>query len=79
MRFHGLLVVGGGFAEIKGNGPRRAGGQTVAEAVAVVVAHEAGLAVLHDDGAFVAGRGTETASGAGFFVDMNDSSEHVFS
>lgn len=73
---HGGLVVGRGLALLKRNGPRGAVRQAVAHAVAVVVAHQRGLAADHGDRALVAGGGAGPAAVAFLLVDVNDLSFH---
>ena len=51
-------------------------GQAVAEAVAVVVPHQPGLAVHQANGPFVAGGDAGPAAVAFFFVYVNDFSDH---
>ena len=84
------VVVTGG--QVRGDGglivrerlpaPRRtdgvsgAGRQAVAQPVAVVVAHQARLAVDHSDGTLVARVDTQAAAGAFVLVDVNNLAEH---
>lgn len=72
----GGLVVGGGLALFKRDGPGVTGGQTVAQPVAVVLAHELGLAVYEVDRALVAGIHARAAAVALLFVNMNDLPDH---
>ena len=72
-------VVGRGLALFKGDGAGRARGQTVAQAVAVVLAHKARLAVHHGDGPLVAGAGAGAAAVALFFINANDLAKHGLS
>ena len=75
--FHdGLLVIGRRLPLYKGDGPRGAGGQAVAQAVAVIVPHQLRLAVHHGDGALVTGGGAGAAAVAFLPVDFNDPSFH---
>ena len=75
--FHdGLLVVCRRLPLHKGNGPGGAGGQAVAQPVAVVVPHEPRLAIRHGDGALVTGGGAGTAAVAFFLIDLDDPSNH---
>ena len=73
---HGLLIVGGSFPLGEGDGPGGTAGQAVAEAVAVVVPHQPGLAVHQANGPFVAGGDAGPAAVAFFFVYVNDFSDH---
>ena len=73
---HGLPVVCGRFPLLKGDGSRGAGRQAVAQTVAVVLAHEPGLAVDHVDGALVTGLGAQTAAVAFVLVNVDDLSYH---
>ena len=73
---HGGLVVGRGLALLKRDGPRGAVWQAVAHAVAVVVAHQRGLAADHGNRALVAGGGAGPAAVAFLLVDVNDLSFH---
>ena len=79
-RFHvpgdGGFVIGRGLALLEGNRPGWAGGQAVAQPVAVIVADELGLAVDHRDGAFVAGVCARAAAVAQVFVDANNLTNH---
>ena len=70
------LIVGGGFPLLKGDGVHGAGGQTVAQSVAVVLPQQLRLAADDADGTLVAGIGAQTAAVALFFVDGDDSSDH---
>ena len=76
VRLNGSFIVRGGFALHERDRAGGAGGQAVAEAVAVVVAHQFGFAVDHCDGAFVACRRARAAAVAFFFVDVNDFPDH---
>ena len=73
---HSLFVIGDGFAFSEGDGSGGAGGQTVAQTVAEVVAHKARLAVYDGDGALVAGIGAGAAAVAFILIDMNYLSLH---
>ena len=77
--FDGGFVICRGLARLKGDRARGAGGQTVAQAVAVVLAHEARLAVHHGDGPLVAGAGAGAAAVALFFINANDLAKHGLS
>ena len=74
---HSCLVVSRSFSLLKGNGVLRTGRQTIAQAVAVVLVEQLGFAVYHTDGPFVTGAGAEAAAAAFFFVDGDNSSDHV--
>jgi len=75
--FHdGLLVIGRRLPLYKGDGPGGAGGQAVAQTVAVIVPHEPRLAVHHGDGALVTGGGAGAAAVAFFLIDLDDPSNH---
>ena len=75
--FHdGLLVIGRRLPLHKGDGPGGAGGQAVAQTVAVVVPHELRLAVHHGDGALVTGGGAGAAAVALLLIDFNNPSFH---
>ena len=73
---HGLLVIGRRFALHKGDRARGAGGQAVAQPVAIIIPHQLRLAVHHGDSALVAGFGACPAAVALFPVDLNDSTDH---
>ena len=73
---HGSLVVGSGFPLDEGDGVGGAGRQAVAQPVAVVVAHQARLAVDHGDGTLVARVDAQAAAGALVLVDVNNLAEH---
>ena len=75
---HGRLVISRSLPLHKADRPRRAGGQAVAKAVAIVIPHQARLAVHHADGSFMAGFCTKAAAIAFIFIDLNNSSDHVF-
>ena len=70
------LVIRRRFALDKMDGIHRAGGQAVAETVAVIVAQELGLAVYDADGTLVAGRRARAAAVALFFVNVDDFADH---
>ena len=74
----GFLIVGRRLPLYKGDGPGGAGGQAVAQTVAVVVPHELRLAVHHGDGALVTRLGAGTAAVALVPVDLYDSPYHIF-
>ena len=69
-------VVGRGFTHFKADGIGGAGGQAVAQTIAVVFAGENGFAIYHFDGAFVAGSCTGTAAVTFFLIDFDDFSKH---
>ena len=71
------FVIGGGFALHKRDCARRAGGQTVAEPVAIIVADQLRFAVYHGDRPFVTGVCASAATVAEFLVDLNDLAYHV--
>lgn len=58
------------------DGIHRAGGQAVAETVAVIVAQELGLAIHDADGTLMAGRRARAAAVALFFVNVDDFADH---
>ncbi len=73
---HGRLVIRRRFALDKMDGIHRAGGQAVAETIAVIVAQELGLAVHDADSPLVAGRRARAAAVALFFVNVDDLTDH---
>ena len=73
---HRRLVVGGGLPLLKGDGSGGAGGQTVPQAVAVVLPGEPGHPVHHLNGPLVAGGGTGPAAVALALVNANDLADH---
>ena len=73
---HRRLVVGGSLPHLKGDGSGGAGGQTVAQAVAVVLPGELGHPVHHLDGTLVAGGGTGPAAVTFTLVNVNDLTDH---
>lgn len=75
---YGFFVIGGGFAFDKGDGIRRAMGQAIAQTVAIIIAHEAGLAVDHGDSPFVTGRGAGAAAIAFFRINLYNFTYHNF-
>ena len=74
---HRRFIVGRGFPLYKGDGPRGAGGQTVAQTITVIVPQKAGFSIYHADGIFVAGFGTQAAAVAFFLIDVNDFANHM--
>ena len=74
----GGLVVGRCFPLLKGNRIHGASGQTVAQAVAVVLPEELCLAIHNANGTLMAGVGTQAAAIALIFVNGDDSSDHRF-
>ena len=60
----------------EGNGARRAGGQAIAEPVAVVVAQKACFTLHHADRALVARTRAGAATVTFFFIYMNDFTNH---
>ena len=75
-RQDGSLVIGGGFPLLKGDGVGMAGGQAVAQTVAVMLVHQLRLAVHQADGPLVAGVDAGPAAVALFLVDMDDLADH---
>ena len=73
---HSLFIISGGFALHKGDSAGGAMGQAVAEAIAVVIPHQFGLAVDHGDSTFVAGIGTGTAAVAFIGIDLDNFANH---
>ena len=71
------MVIGGSFAFFKADRACGAGGQAVAQAVAVILAQQPRLAIYHADGPLMAGGGTQAAAVAFFFVNVDDPSFHV--
>ena len=71
-----LGIVGGGFPLLKRDGTYRAGRQTIAQTVAVILPQQPGLAVHHADGAFVTGFGTQTAADTFIFINFNNFALH---
>ena len=76
---YGGFIVSSCFTLYKRDGPGGTDGQTIPQAVAIIVAQEPGLTVHHADGAFMAGSGTQAAAVAFFFVNLNHLTEHRFS
>jgi hypothetical protein len=70
------LVIGSGLSFHEGDGALGAGGEAVAQTIAVVVPQELCLAFYHTDGAFVASLHTDAASVTFMFIDLNDLSNH---
>ena len=58
------MVIGGSFAFFKADRACGAGGQAVAQAVAVILAQQPRLAIYHADGPLMAGGGTQAAAQA---------------
>jgi hypothetical protein len=72
-----FLIISSSLALHKRNGSGGAGGQTVAQTVAVVIAEQSGFSVYHTDGTFVTGGSTGTASVAQALVNLNNSPYHI--
>ena len=72
-----LGIIGGGLPHLKADGTHRAGGEAIAQAVAIVLTQKAGPPVHHADGALMTGGGAETAAVTAFNVDFDDFSLHV--
>ena len=79
VNFNRFFIVGCGFPLFKRDSPRRAFGETVSHAVAVIVADELRFAVYHGDSSFVACGHAGAAAVAFFPIDMNDLPFHNFS
>ena len=77
MGLYRRLVKGRRFPLHKGNGPGGAGGQAVAQAVAVIVPKQFGLSVHHADGSFLTRAGTGAASVAFILINVNDLANHT--
>ena len=73
---HSLFIISGGFALHKGDSAGGAMGQAVAEAIAVVIPHQFGLAVDHGNSTFVAGIGAGTAAVAFIGIDLDNFANH---
>ena len=73
---HCRLVIGGSLPHLKGDGSCGAGGQTVAQPVAVVLPGQLGHPVHHLDGTLVAGGGTGPAAVTLALVNVNDLTDH---
>jgi hypothetical protein len=73
----GGFVVVGGVALDHLDGVGRAGGEAVAETVAVGIGDQLGLAVDQLDGAFVAGADAQAAAVAEVFIDGDDFAFHA--
>ena len=76
MLFHRFGVICSGFPLYKRDGAGRAGGETVAQTVTVVVAQQSGFSIYHADSSFVTGGRAESAAVTFLFVDLNDLSYH---
>ena len=70
------FIVGSRFPLHKGDGAGGAGGQTVPQTVAVVIAQQTGFAADHTDGTFVTGGSTNAAAIAFFFIYVDNSTDH---
>ena len=77
MPLYRLVVIGGRFAFFKRDGIGGAGGQTVAQPIALILPQQNRFAVFYADGAFVAGLGTQTAAVAFFLVNFYDFTDHI--
>ena len=73
---NGSFVISGSLALNKVNCVHGTCGQTVAKAIAVVVAQQFRFAVHHADGPLVAGLRACAAAVAFFLIDLNDSPFH---
>ena len=76
VRQHGGLIVSSCFALHKRDGARGARRQAIAQAIAVIVAHKARLAIHQADSALVARLHADAASVARSFIDMDNTSNH---
>jgi hypothetical protein len=74
---NGRLVEFIGFANLDMDGVLGAVAETGAQPIAEIVGYQARLAIDNLNGAFRAGRNTETATVAFVLVDVNDISFHV--
>ena len=70
-------VIGRGLPFRKGNGPGGAGGETVPQAVAIVLPEKAGLSVHNGDGPLMAGSGAQAAAVAPGGIDADEFSLHA--
>ena len=73
---NGRLVIRRRFALDKMDGIHRAGGQAVAEAVAIIVTQELCLTVYNTDRSLVTRCRARTAAVALFFVNVDDLTDH---
>ena len=73
---NGSGVIGRSLPLLKGNGARGAGGQAVAETVAVILPQKHGFAVHHADRAFMARLGARAAPIAFFCVNVYNFPDH---
>ena len=74
---HSLFVIGSSFPFHKGNRTGGAGGQAIAQTIAIIVPQEFCLPVYHADSPFMAGFGAGPTSIALFFVYLNNFPNHV--
>ena len=74
----GLLIVSGRLTLLKGDGICGASGQAIAQAVAIVLTCEPGLAANYFYCFLVAGGGASTAAVAFIFINLYDLSFHSF-
>ena len=73
---HSLFVIGRGFPFHKGNGAGWAGGQAVAQAIAIIVPKKLCLPIHHADSPFMAGFSAGPASVALVFIYPNNFPNH---
>ncbi|MPN46083.1 hypothetical protein SDC9_193663 [bioreactor metagenome] len=77
MRQNGSFVIRRRLPLDKGNGIGGAGGQAIAQSVAIVVPQKLGLPVYHTDGSFMTGSSARAAAVALILIDLNNRSLHI--
>ena len=73
------FVISWRFPLFKSDRPRGTGGQTVAQAITVVLPHKLCFAVNHCNCAFMAGSSASAAACARVLIDLDNSANHVVS
>lgn len=73
---HGSFIIGSASRSTNWMGLHGAGGETVAEAITIIVSKQNSLSVYNADGSLVAGIGAKTAAITFFLVYLNNSSDH---
>lgn len=75
--FHRRRIVGRGLAFLERNRARRAGGQTIAQSVAIIFTRESRLPIHHFNRAFMARLRAQAATGTLFFIDFDNFANHT--